>query len=254
MNKIIISKKKKEQLHETKKDIFIYNEIETIKKIKEGYSIARFGDHELFMLTGDKNQFQDYYEEIHKYLIEILENDNPQSKLLIGIPPLCLKRDPNIKSEGIQDYWNRWVRHRKLGEYIIYLKDNTYYSSFFTQLYAYDKYYVKKIMTEIVDLWNNKNIVLFLNSQVKEKCADVIDKLFQNVQSIKFEIVPSKNAWATHTDILNKIKSYDNICIILICCGVTATVIAYKATIDGYQVIDFGQFIECIHAKYLDLL
>lgn len=251
-------KKKKEQLFETKKDIFIYDEIETIKKIKEGYSIARFGDHELFMLTGDQNQFQDYDKEIQKYLVEMLENNDSiaktSTKLLIGIPPLCLKRDPNIKSEGIQDYWNRWVRYRKMCEYMIYLKDDTYYSSFFTQLYAYDKDYVKRIVAEIVDLWNNKNIVLFLNSQVKDKCTETIDKLFQNAQSIKFEYVPSKNAFATHTDILNKIKSYDNRFIILICCGVTATVIAYKATIDGYQVIDFGKFIECIQHSYLYLL
>jgi hypothetical protein len=69
-----------------------------------------------------------------------------------------------------------------------------------------------------------------------------------------YEIVPPAKAWAIKDELVDKIKQYEKDRLILICCGATASIMAYEGAKEGYQVIDLGQLIEGAHDHYNNLL
>lgn len=242
----VIYKKKHEVEYDTEIDCIVHTELETIDKLIQGYSIARFGDGEILMMIGENMAYEKYDSSLKEHLQNILTKKESHPKLLIGIPPSFIKTDPNI-GKGQNFYWNYSIRYLKMNKYLPLLTQKEYYSSFFTQLYAYNDEYCVQIVKKLACLWNNRKVVLFLNEKVKAECLVTIMDMFKKATELNFEIVPSSFAWSIKSKLLEQIKKYDKSSLILICCGATATVLAYEATVEGYQVIDFGQIIENIN-------
>jgi len=228
-------------------NIIVHDNFETIQKLVDGYSISRYGDGEIFMMTEQNMVYENYSETLKNRLIEVITQDNSNSKLLIGIPLMFLRNDPdvkyNVKNQTWIRFWNDRIRVKELDKYIKLLNASEYYSSFFTQLYVYDDDYIKKLIQSIKRVWDNKEIVLFMISESKKQSTNVITKLFDNATKINHEIVPPTKAWESYNDIYQRILKYDNTCLILLCCGPTATILANDVTKLNYQAIDFGQFI-----------
>ena len=59
---------------------------------------------------------------------------------------------------------------------------------------------------------------------------------------------------AQYDNIFNSVKKYDTDHLILVCCGATATIMAYDVSKLGYQIIDLGQLIEDIFNHETDFL
>jgi len=249
MNKILIFNKKIKNTYNIKNDILIHTNIETIKKLQEGYSIARYGDGEFLLMINKDMLYETYNEKLKNRLIQVLtQNDN--DKLLLGIPNMYFRHDnyasQTIRGKQLYQHWNDHVRFF-VPENMHLFNRKEYYSSFFTQLYAYSVEENKMNLNELKKVWNNKNIVLYMNESVYNCTKDIQKNIFSNTLSIIHEVVPSTKAWTHYDDILNSVKKYDTSYLILVCCGATATIMAYDASKLGYQIIDLGQLIEDIN-------
>ena len=251
MNHIIANKKKINNLFKYDTDIIIHSNIDTIKKLQEGYSIARYGDGEFLMMINKDMLYEKYDETLKNRLIEVItQNDN--HNLLLGIPKMYFYHDAfssqTIRGKMLYNYWNKNIR-KYIPENMHLFNKKDYYSSFFTQLYAYDDEYNKKLFDEIVKIWNQRTVVLYMNDNIYKYANNVINNIFKNSTKLIHESVPETKAWSKYDNILDSVKKYDINYLILICCGATATIFAYDASKLGYQVIDMGQFIEDLITK-----
>jgi len=244
----MIYKKKLKQLIQIDTDIVIHSNIDTIKKLQEGYSIARYGDGEFLMMIKKDMLYELYDETLKNRLIEVItQNDN--DKLLLGIPTMYFKHDyyasETIQGKRLYNHWNNNIR-AFIPENMHLFNKKEYYSSFFTQLYAYQFDENKKNIFELKKVWNNKNIVLYMNEKIYNNTLEIQKMYFSNALNVIHEVVPPTKAWARYNDILDSVKKYDTSYLILVCCGATATVMAYDVSKLGYQIIDCGQLIEDI--------
>jgi hypothetical protein len=248
MNKIVSFHKKIQNTLTINTDIIIHTNFETIKKLQEGYSIARYGDGEFLLMINKNMLYESFDETLKNRLIQVLtQNDN--HNLLLGIPIMFFKHDAyasqTINGKRLYKHWNNNIRLNILNNMHLFNRKE-YYSSFFTQLYAYSSEENKLYLNELKKIWNNKNVVLYMNNDVYNKTLNIIKLIFSNAIDITHESVPPTNAWSHYTSILNSVKKYNTNTLILVCCGATATIMAYDVSLLGYQIIDFGQFIEDI--------
>ena len=248
MNKLVIHKKSINQLIYIQTDIIIHNNIDTIKKLQDGYSIARYGDGEFLMMIRQDMLYESFNDSLKNRLIEVLtQNDN--DKLLLGIPIMYFKHDEwasgTIRGKQLYRHWNNDVR-RYVPENMHLFNRKEYYSSFFTQMYAYQDWENKLNMSELKKVWDNKKVVLYMNDGIYERSENVRKLFLSNALSVTHESVPPKGAWSIYDKILESVNKYDKDHLLLVCCGATATIMAYDVSKLGYQVIDLGQVIEDI--------
>jgi hypothetical protein len=222
--------------------------MDTIKKLQEGYSIARYGDGEFLLMIKKDMLYETFDESLKNRLIEVItQNDN--DKLLLGIPNMYFRHDyfasETFRGKQLYQHWNYDVR-AFIPENMHLFNRKEYYSSFFTQLYAYQNDENKKNISELKKVWDNKNIVLYMNKYVFKHTENVRKLYFSNALNVIHEVVPNKKAWADYDSILESVKKYDKDYLIIVSCGATATIMAYDVSKLGYQVIDIGQLIEDI--------
>jgi hypothetical protein len=249
MNKIIVFNNKIKNTYNINTDIVIHTNMETLQKLQKGYSIARYGDGEFLLMINKDMLYESFNESLKNRLIQVLtQNDN--DKLLLGIPNMYFRHDvyvsQTIRGKQLYIHWNNNIR-LFVPENMHLFNRKEYYSSFFTQLYAYSNEENKINFTELKKVWNNKNIVLYMNEFVYKNTEDIRKKIFSNTISVIHEVVPSTKAWEKYDDILNSVKKYNIDTLIIVCCGATATIMAYDVSKLGYQIIDLGQFIEDIN-------
>ena len=139
----------------------IASSLETVRKIvKDGCSIARFGDGELGYIKKIGLYFQDYDEKMANRLKEVMNSN--EEKLLIGMP-LALNPEFIEKYIGYEkEYWTAWIA--KNGEEMVQLLDinKQYYSTQFSRFYLdyEDKSNVGKYVEELKKIWKDRDIVI----------------------------------------------------------------------------------------------
>lgn len=192
----------------------ILNEHETIEKLKEGYSIARYGDGEIAFILEFKGigLMQDFSNQLRNLLTSTLIE--PLDNLLVCIPKY--NEDPPKR-----------IKHL--------LSDNiTYASAFVTRPSV-----VGNNNAEYYDLmksiWRDKNIVLVnFNS-------DIVDHYLYRDSNIDYIGIPKRNCFEQYEEILGRCRSfYGQDKLFLLSAGPTATVMSYDITKDGEQCIDIG--------------
>ena len=224
------------------KKISVVDEFHTIEKIKEGYSISRFGDGELQLvfLSG------------LLYLKERLRGRNPQvfenggfffslkmkqvlqsdlDKLLIGIP--------NVYYEGAEKKWKSKWYHDNKQKVASYLNpQKTYYSMFFVRYNRIDEH-CDTHWDRVNSIWKDKRIAII---NFNEKLAE--HEMFSNAEQVTFVKSAQRNAWgrngAGYKAILKKCLELD-VDLYLASCGPVATILAYDLTLKGRQCVDIGQ-------------
>ena len=210
----------------------ILNSEETIIKIKEGYSICRFGDGEFYIILMRKRDIkgiQTYSDILRQKLLFILHNPTPN--LLIGIPT--------------EEYKERITFVKKFHrDFIKYHKPNDtnfiYASAYFTRPDCTKKLN-EKYFNLVRSIWDNKNVVLVnFNSELKKF------KLFSNCNTIEFVEIPRRDCFFEYENILNECKKYfKKGYIFLLSCGPTATVLSHDINVRGEIAIDIGQISLC---------
>lgn len=216
--------------------IKIYSNQETIKKILAGHSIARYGDGEFELIKGNSIPFQKRSRKLQHELTEVLRN-NGNKKLLIAIPPVFHSLCEYVIEDQI--FWRIFMNENR-GWLEKILIEKNYFSSFITRPYLRykNKASSKKIFSMWKKVWNKKNV---LTIEGNETFFGINNDLLSNTKRIQRIILPKRNAYSFSGKVLTFVESIQKKPdLILIALGPTATVLASKLALKGYQAIDIG--------------
>lgn len=227
--------------------MIIYNEIDTIKKLQQGFSISRFGDGEFRLINGKNMVYQDYNPIIASKLKNVLSHNNIPPKLLIGIPPFYQNKNEfycpiRFTNKKVINYWKKYLSNKeskKMEQIINY--DNIYYSSFISRIESFN-YNNKDYISELNKIWKDKKIVLILNQFKYNEFKNIIYQNINNVVGVIY--CTEKNAFSEYDNLFEKCKNYDKDTIFLIMAGPTATILSFDLCLIGYQSIDIGSFFD----------
>ncbi len=193
-------------------------ELETMRLVASGRSIARYGDGELKMAgraAGIKSQC--WHTDLQQRLVEILK---ASGDCLVGIP--------NIHSDTPKTEF--WPKYKWASELLV---DREYVSSFITRPDSAPWINTPEYWDLLESLWKDKDITLVRGSSK----SLVADDLIGSARSVREILAPRQHAWAEYESLLERIGTPDRV---LICLGPTATVMAVDLCAKGVHAIDLG--------------
>jgi hypothetical protein len=207
--------------------VLILDEYKTIDKIKEGYSLARYGDGEFFCLLKSSkgiSKLQKFDKKLREKLFVIFSD--PLEKLLIGIPRMDKPKQWVI---NFNDSFSKFISDKRA------YKESIFVSSFVSRPYLINKS-TQEYFDRVKSIWENREIVLInfnpklLNHYLFKDCT------------VDFIQILRTDCFNDYDDILNGCKKFlGRKKIFLISAGPTATCLAYDLTSNGEQCIDIGQ-------------
>jgi len=213
--------------------------------IKSKCSVSRFGDGEVYVMSGSKNGFQDK----NKHLASHLKNVAKNSDILVCIPNIFnIKKLCETHTKESYKFWKTQVKYRKHLYYKFFVKNrgcNEYLfgDSLFTRFYMNKKDKensegMEAYVEFLKKIWDQRDIVFIEGENSK---LGVGNDLFDNAKSIKRILAPSLNAFNKFDDIVDFTESnIDKNSLILIALGQTASVLAPKLASNCFQAIDIG--------------
>lgn len=207
----------------------------TLEEILDGKSVIRFGDGEMSLIRNENLAFQNKNNELRLKLIEVIKTK--KDNLLICIPGIFEEVD-NFSKRSFWFTLHHLFKHEK--DWLNLLdKKNIYGDSFITRPYLNfkDKERAEKIFKGMMEIWQNKEIVLIEGFGSR---MGVGNDLFKNTKSLKRILCPSENAFDTYEEIKKEALKIDKDNLVLISLGPTAKVLAYDLFLLGYRVIDIG--------------
>jgi len=207
--------------------MLVLNEYETIDKIKQGYSLARYGDGEFFnllLLSKSIHKLQKFDEKLKEKLSIIFSN--PLDKLLIGIPRM---QDPKPWVIKFNKEFSKFIFDKTA------YKKSTFVSAFMSRpsVVGLDN---QEYFDEIKSIWKDKEIVLInFNNDILEH------SLFAECV-VNFIKVSRRDCFDNYDSIYSECKKFYNTGkMFLVSAGPTATCLSYDITFDGEQCVDIGQ-------------
>lgn len=199
-------------------------------------SISRFGDGEFGVIWGWGNGFQRVDEQLAARLREVLSaNDVPNH---INAIPYPLK-----DWHGLYQPRNFWPGFTAF--YIDRLRaiidpKKMYLNTQVTRFYfeRKDKSRCGEHLQRLRDLWSGRDVVIVEGEQTR---SGIGNDLYDNAKSVQRILGPATDAFDHYDEILSAIIGHvgkDKL--ILLCLGMTATVLAYDLAKLGYWAIDLG--------------
>lgn len=219
----------------------VMSDLETVKYICDNNcSISRFGDGELDIMYGIGIKFQDADKALKKRLREIAK-DSSQSTSLVCIPDTFYSSKLLKKKFVLKDAkW--WAKYLSMTNGMWYKNfrakfyGDTNVSRFYMELN--DKARTANYINELKKIWDRKNIVFVEGSKSR---LGMGNDLFDNANSVRRILCPSRNAFAKYAEILSKtIELTDKNDLIICALGPTATVLSYDLAKNGRRALDFG--------------
>ena len=205
----------------------VAGEFETIRKLLDGFSIARFGDGELKVM--DKHVYVRESLPVPK-LAEALKRiaQAPLARCLIGIPTL----DP---AGDRYENWDHYYRHRLL-RYFHSKTGVTYWSAFITRPDCGTQWLDTREYYELViQLWQGKQRV----AVVSEANSKLLAYLRDAVPRVTHVECPMYGAYAEIERLEREVLDASPDLTVL-SAGPTATVLAHRLTKHGLQTLDLG--------------
>lgn len=229
--------KKKEYLLKImqKSDIKILTTEQCLQELKNGKSIARFGNAELDLIIGKSLSFQEPNPKLTTRLKQILQSE--QDFCMIGIPDEINKFE-NLTEESEHFWIDYMYKTRKI--WLKYLHPTMQYcTSNLSRLYIRRKDHsnCEKYFSMIKDIWKDKNVLICESSETK---TGIGNDLLSECNSIKRIICPAEDSFNQYDTILAKLKQEPKDTVILTVLGPTATLLAYDLASEGYQALDIG--------------
>ena len=217
--------------------IIISTELTLDEIIKYNKSISRFGDGEYNIIFGQNITFEKYSPVLSQRLLEVLNSN--EKNLLIGLFFPYKKKELKLYMDSVVNYWNQWLLRKKFKLLKILNKTKKYFSSDITRFYTNfrDKSGVPKYITKLKKIWEKRSILLVEGEKSR---LGIGNDLFNNANSIRRIICPTKYAFRVYDRILKSVLKVDKKNLILISLGPTATILAYDLYRYGYQAIDIG--------------
>lgn len=207
--------------------ILVLDEYKTIGKIKEGYSLARYGDGEFFCLLRSSkgiSKLQKFDEKLKEKLFTIFSK--PLEKLLIGIPRM---NKPKQWVTNFNNKFPKFISNKRSR------KESTFVSAFVSRpsLVGID---TQEYFDKVKSIWKNREIVLINFNPV------LLDHYLFEGCVVDFVRISRRDCFDDYSNILNKCKRfYGQKRIFLASAGPTATCLAYDLTFSGEQCLDIGQ-------------
>lgn len=199
----------------------VIGEFETLKKLRKGFSIARFGDGEVGILSGKGYSREPANEGLTGEITRALHTK--QENLLIGIPTM----DP----KGSR-YWN-WKRHKDRYEKL-WPKGRTYYSAFISRPDCGEWMLTRRYAKAVQKLWLGKTVTVIGSEAGRNKMAKAIEL----TQEVNFIECPFREAYSALDDLQAQAIDAGSDLTIL-CHGVSATCLAARLA-PYQQTIDLG--------------
>lgn len=203
--------------------------------LKNGSSVARFGDGEIDIISGRSIPYQDYDVELGVEFWSILENKSDE-RLVVCMPDVFTGLDRYNKFA--RDFWKVHLdRYKEIYENINWMR--WYGSTFISRPYIdlEDKSHSERYFEHLKRLWNHRDILIVEGDTSK---SVVGNDLFDNANSIARIICPSKNAYFFLEEIETAIRMYGDNKIVLVMLGPAAKLIAYHLSSENRQIIDIG--------------
>lgn len=199
------------------------SEEETLREVLAGRSIARYGDGEFKIAGGGACVSQVANKNLAKELREILSA--PNGKCVVGIPRLD-KRSPKIAN---------WRRYEQI--YPKFLNPSTtYYSAFITRPDSAPWIYTKAFYDGIESLWAGKEIALVYGT---ERSLSAEFPAMQSAAKIHSVSCARRDAYEQISALIDAVMRTGARRAIL-CCGPTATCMAWRLAHLGIHAIDLG--------------
>ena len=199
----------------------VLSETETLSLLHQGRSIARYGDGELKLIHGGNCISQVKDQKLAKELAHILKNPGP-----------CLVAIPNIAAiKTAKDYF--WRSYNKSPWIEMYDPQIVYGSAFVTRPDSAPWIDTPEFWSSVTDLWRGRDVVLVKGSE----------------RSLRVDMMPEANliievptayrdAYAEIDSLFAKLKNETRR--VLLCCGATATVLAWRLAQVGVHALDLG--------------
>ncbi|MDN0051663.1 GT-D fold domain-containing glycosyltransferase [Bacteroides caecigallinarum] len=214
----------------------ILNSIESIHYIiRNRLSVSRFGDGELDMIWGKGNGFQIYNEQLSKRLYEVITSNI--QKHIIGLP-YNIKSTKHLNNPNV--FWGKYTAHNLFRLKKIVSREKLYIDTQISRFYfeKKDKSRCQEQLDLLKKIWEGQNIILVEGKQTR---SGIGNDLYDNVKSIRRILGPSENAFEMYDEMFITIKKHAHKNdLILLCYGMTATVLAYDLAKEGYWAIDLG--------------
>lgn len=198
-------------------------------------SVSRYGDGEFMIMSNLSMGFQKANQELADKLKTILASNSDKH---ISCLPYPMFHQDNLKPQ-IAQYWKKTISN-----YSGLLKEicnkSVYYDACFSRFYIdyTDTTAAAEIIKKIKCLWEQRDVYIVEGNSTR---FGIGNDFLDNAKSVHRIICPPTNAFDKYDEILQTIKEHipkDNL--ILCALGMTATILAYDLSNEGYQAIDIG--------------
>lgn len=199
----------------------VAGEMETLRKIRKGFSISRIGDGEVGVLRGKGYTREDANKKLTAELWRVLRE--PKENHIVGIPTM----DP----KGCK--YKNWARH--IESYSQIFPKRTYYSSLISRPDCGKWMQTKEYAQELQRLWLMEKRVTVVGS---EPGRNKLVKAIELTTPVDFVECPWHGAYSEIDRMEREAVSAGNN-VVLLSHGVSATVLAWRLC-DRVQAIDIG--------------
>ncbi len=211
----------------------ILSDDETLRYLtEERLSIVRFGDGEFRVMMSERQKsFQDIDPRLSKRMKEVFKSKNPS--VIVAIFPAR-------SFEGLSLIWQKFIIRFNNRILQLFEADRTYADAcVFRDVEASTAGKFLNKVRAIKKIWEDRNVIFVVGRNSRFKFEE---ELFNNCRSVSYIYGPPKNAFLEYDNLVEQVRQYDREkCLVLICLGPTASVMAYDLALEGYQAIDFGQ-------------
>lgn len=201
----------------------VTGEWETLLRVLDGKSIARYGDGEFNLVRGGNCVSQRKVPGIQTELQNILKSKNDE--LLVAIPRLDPRSPKNVN-------WTKCCSH--YGSYLSFKKK--YYSAFITRPDSAPWIATPSYFDLIEKLWEGKDITMVYGSN---RSLSVDFPAMKSAKSITVVETDYAHTYHRIDAIERQIKRVGNQTVLLMC-GPTATCLAARLATELYHAIDLG--------------
>lgn len=199
----------------------VHTEFETLKKLQQGYSIARFGDGEFKMMDGAGYTREPPNKKLAHELRQVLRNPHPMC--LRGIPTFD-KRSPK---------YSTWIKHAERFRRLLRAKGE-FYSAFISRPDSAPWIRNREFALEFEKLWARDKVLVLC--EINGSALRAVTQLAAAAVQVE---CPTHQAYQL-IDEFEAIIVREKPGIAILSCGMTATCLANRLAARGIQAIDFG--------------
>ena len=200
----------------------VRGEYETLRAVVAGASIGRLGDGEAKLIQGHSAKSQQYDRRLAGIMREFLQR-----------PGITLCGVPTFDRSGAKwvSFWAGWERRFAA----IMNKNITYYSSLITRADSATHIDTPAYWDMMRSLWRDKDVMLIRGSG-KSLTAERLPEA-KSVQEI---LCPVRHAFSEYDNLCRIVRAEHGGRTVILCCGATATAMAYELGNERIHVVDLG--------------